>query len=35
MMAYNYSKTKAEVALSILTEDQLKQIRQMYETGGR
>jgi hypothetical protein len=35
MMAYNYSKTKAETALNILSEEQLKQIRKMYETGGR
>jgi hypothetical protein len=35
MMAYNYNKTKAETALNILSEEQLKQIRKMYETGGR
>lgn len=33
--AYNYSREKAEVVLSILSEDQLKDIRKQYDTGGR
>lgn len=35
MQEFGYNRKKAETALTILTEDQLKQIRQMYETGGR
>jgi len=35
MTSYQYSREKAEVVLKILTSDQIKEIRKMYETGGR
>jgi hypothetical protein len=35
MKEYNYSAEKAEVALGLITADQLKIIRQKYSIGGR
>lgn len=35
MNAYNYSSEKAAVALEILTDDQLKELRASYSQGGR
>ena len=35
MQAYDYSSEKAAIALELLTEDQLKQIRDNFQTGGR
>ena len=35
MKEYEYSAKRAQEVLSILTEDQLKEIRSRYETGGR
>ena len=35
MNAYNYSSEKAAIALEILTEEQLKELRDSYSQGGR
>lgn len=35
MKYYNYSREKAEVALSILSKDQLTMIKQKFEKGGK
>lgn len=35
MQYYDYSKQKAMVALSILTDEQLAMIKQKFEKGGR
>lgn len=35
MMAYSYSSAKAAQALELLTEDQLKNLRAMYDSGGK
>lgn len=35
MSVYNYSTEKAIRALELLTEDQLKSLRESYYTGGR
>lgn len=35
MRHFNYSAQKASDALEILTQDQLKSLREMYQTGGR
>jgi len=35
MSVYSYSAEKASIALELLTEDQLKDIRAKYFTGGR
>jgi len=35
MNVYSYSAQKAAIALEILTEDQLKDLRAKYSTGGR
>ena len=32
---YGYSESKALTALSLLTEEQLKEIKALYDTGGR
>lgn len=35
MNAYNYSSEKAAVALEILTDEQIKNLRDSYSQGGR
>lgn len=35
MNAYDYSAEKAAVALEILTDDQMKELREAYSQGGR
>ena len=35
MNYYNYSREKAKVALSILSEEQLNMIKQKFEKGGK
>lgn len=35
MNAYDYSAEKASVALEILTDDQMKELREAYSQGGR
>lgn len=35
MNAYNYSSEKAAIALEILTDEQLKELRASYSQGGR
>lgn len=35
MKEYNYSESKAEEVINILSEDQLKALREKYTTGGR
>lgn len=35
MQQYDYSAKRAQEALDLLTDDQLKNIRESYKTGGR
>lgn len=35
MKEYNYSSQKALQAMQLLTDDQIKEIKKKYETGGR
>lgn len=35
MLYYGYSREKARVAMSVLTDDQLTMIKQKFEKGGR
>lgn len=35
MNVYSYSAEKASIALELLTEDQIKDLREKYSTGGR
>jgi hypothetical protein len=35
MQEYNYSSKRAQEALDMLTDEQLKSIRESYKTGGK